>query len=341
MSSETSSIEEKKSLTGENSEQWESFTYGVSGAIVYIIIFIWILGSCLLYTTKVSRSNIIDIDSESIHHLVNANYVREFSITTEKPYVNIGKYTAQELEFFKDGPTYIESFLNYLKSFNTETMSYIHELFKNFFIINNSVITSIYNLLYGFNESLLMLFSPFIYFFIFIFYSMFYFWGLSFFQIYKLTKLIMFPIDGKTYFWSSVHPFLNFLLFPFYLFLIIFCSFGFSFITSFFSIPYFLIGLLSYKYHLSGDNVNSEGEKPTHGFFDFLISFFKYKISFVMFLISLSVFNNTTLYLNNVFIAGSVVAIIILAFMGIYNYIPDPTDTSQIEKIIKKFKKSS
>jgi hypothetical protein len=343
MSSETNSIEEKKSSTKENTENWSSFMYGVSSAITYIIIFIWILGSCLLYTTKISRSNIIPTDFVNLQTInsVNANYVREFSITTEKPYINIGKYTAQELYFLRDTPTYIEFFLNYLKSFNTEITIHIHELFKNFFIINNSVVKNIYNLLYGLNESLLMLFSPIIYFFIFIFYSTFYFWGLSFFQIYNFTKLIMFPVDGKTYFWSSIHPFLNFLLFPFYLFLIIFCSFGISFITSIFSIPYTLFGLLGYKYNLAGDTNNSEGDKPTHGFFDFLTSFFKYKISFVMILISLSVLSNTNLFLNNIYIAGSVVAIIILALMGIYNYVYDPTDTTQITKIIKKFKTTS
>ena len=60
-----------------------------------------------------------------------------------------------------------------------------------------------------------------------------------------------------------------------------------------------------------------------------------------MILISLSVLNNTNLYLNNIYTAGSVVAIIILAFTGIYNYISDSTDTSQIEKIIKKFTNAS
>jgi hypothetical protein len=340
---ETNSIEEKKSLTGEVSDNWSSFIYGVASAIISIIIFTWILGSCLLYSTKVSRSNIIPTDyiNPQTINLVNANYVREFSITTEKPYINIGKYTAQELEFFNDSPTFIEIFLNYLKSFNTETTTQIYEIFKNFFIINNSVIKTTFNLLYGLNESALMLFSPFIYLFILIFYSIFYFLGLSFFQIYKLIKFIMFPSDGKIYFWSSVHPVLNFFLFPLYLFLIFMWSFSTASFTSIFSIPYALFGLLSYKYHLTTDITDSQKEKQTYGFFNFLTSFFKYKISFVMILISLLVLSNTSLYLNNIYIAGSVAAIIILAFMGIYNYVPDPSDTSQIEKIIKKFKTTS
>ena len=339
MSAETNNIEEKKSLTEEISDNWSSFSIGLSSSIVSIIIVVWILGSCLLYTTKVFRSNIIPTDFTNIksNGFVNANYVREFSITTEKPYINIGKYTAQELEFFKDSPTFIESFLNYLKSFNTKLSEYIYELFKDFFTINNSVITNIYNLLYGFNESLLMLLSPFIYLFIFIFYSIFYFWGLSFFQIYKLTELIMFSPNGKTYFWSSIHSFLNYLLFPFYLFLIIFGSFLISFITSFFSIPYALLTPLSYKYHLTTDIVDSKKEKQTQGFLSFLLSFFKYKISFVMILISLSILSNANLYLNNILIAGSVLAIIILAFCGIYDYTTDPTDMSQVNKIITKF----
>ena len=156
----------------------------------------------------------------------------------------------------------------------------------------------------------------------------------------------MTPIDGKIYFWSSVHPFLNFLLFPIYLFLIISFSFLISFITSFFSIPYALFGSLFYKYHLSTnssgfktvDTPDSNKEKPTYGIFNFLMSFFKYKISFLMVLISFAILNNTNKHLSNVYTAGAVMAIIILAFTGIYNYVPDIDDTSQISKIIKKFK---
>ena len=147
----------------------------------------------------------------------------------------------------------------------------------------------------------------------------------------------MFSPNGKTYFWSSIHSFLNYLLFPFYLFLIIFGSFLISFITSFFSIPYALLTPLSYKYHLTTDIVDSKKEKQTQGFLSFLLSFFKYKISFVMILISLSILSNANLYLNNILIAGSVLAIIILAFCGIYDYTTDPTDMSQVNKIITKF----
>ena len=44
------------------------------------------------------------------------------------------------------------------------------------------------------------------------------------------------------------------------------------------------------------------------------------------------------MYLSNVYVAGSVVAIIILAFMGIYNSDVDLGDTTQMSRIIKKFK---
>ena len=56
-----------------------------------------------------------------------------------------------------------------------------------------------------------------------------------------------------------------------------------------------------------------------------------------MILISLSILSNANLYLNNILIAGSVLAIIILAFCGIYDYTTDPTDMSQVNKIITKF----
>jgi len=332
MSSETNSIEEKKNSPEEKNNDWEKFSYGLTGAITYIIIFVWILGTFILYTTKVHRSSIINSTNINNINAVNANYVKEFSISTKSPYINFGKYTAQELLFFKDDPTIIENFIKYLKSFNTDSITYLSELFENFFKINNLVLLNIYNLLYELNESVLMLFSPFIYLFIFIFYSMFYFWGFTFFQMYNLIKIILFPTNEKKYFWSSIHPFLNFLLFPFYLFLIIFISFGTSFISSFFTIPYVFFGPLTYKYNLSGEQGKS------HGLLYFLTSFFKYKVSFVMILISLSILNNTSSYLTNVYTAGSVVAIIILSFMGIYNYIPDPNDATQINKIIKKFK---
>jgi hypothetical protein len=342
MSSETNSIEEKKSITDESSDKWTSFIGGVSAVVVYIILFIWILGTCLLYSTKVSRSNIIPSDFTNTQttniNLVNANYVRELSISTEKPYLNIGKYTAQELQFFKDGPSFIEKFLNYLKPTDSNSsFSFLHEFFKDFFSINNSVIKIIYNTLYGLNESLLMLFSPFIYLFIFIFYSTFYFWGFFFFQIYKLIKSIIFPSgdSSNTHFWSNIHPIFNFFLFPFYLFLIILFSFFSSLFSCVFSIPYALFGLLGYNYHLTTD---TSSEKPSYGFLTLLNSFMKYKVSFVMILISLAVLSNSNAYLSGIYIAGSFIAIIILAFMGIYNYVPDPNDNSQITRIIKNFK---
>lgn len=339
MSSETNTIEEKKNNKSDTSDDWTSFISGVSAVIIYIILFIWILGTCLLYSTKVSRSNIISTNEQSPINLVNANYVRQFSITTEKPFIHIGKYTAQELEFFKDGPTYIEKLLNYLKPSDANSpTSFLHEAFKDFVSINNSVITSVYNLLYGLNENVLMFFSPIIYFFIFIFYSIFHFWGFFFFQIYKLIKSIIFENGKNTYFWSSIHPFLNFFLFPFYLFLIVMFSFFSSLFFSALSIPYALFGSLGYQYRLTTDNSSENGEKKVYGFLSMLTSFMKYKVSFVMILISLAILNNSSMFLSNIYTAGSFVAIIILAFMGIYNSEVDPLDTTQILKIIKKFK---
>jgi hypothetical protein len=328
MSSETNSIEEKKTGEEKNND-WKAFASGLTSAISYIIIFVWILGTCLLYTTKVYRSGIINTNDLNS---VNANYVKEFSISTSSPYINFGKYTAQELFFSKDDSNVIQQFIQYLKSFNTDTMTYLSEIFENFFKINHSILSNIYTSLYGLNESLIMLFSPIIYLFIFYFYIMFYFWGFAFFQIYNLIKVIFFPANGKTYAWSSIHPFLNLLLFPFYIFLILFTSFGISFLSCFFIIPYIFLSPLTYKYTLNGEKDKS------NGFLNLLTSFFKYKVSFVMILISSAILNNTSSHLSNVYTAGSVVAIIILAFMGIYNYIPDPNDITQLNKIIKKFK---
>ena len=326
MSSETNIIDEKKNNGNPSSEDWSAFIAGVIFSVAYIMIFIWILGTFLLYSTKVSRSNIIN---SSPIYPVNANYVREFTISTEKPFIHIGKYTAQQLEFFKDDTTYPERLLNYLKS--NESTLFLYDIFKEFLLINNSVITSIYNSLYGLNESILMLFSPFIYLFIIIFYSLFHFWGLFFFQMYKLIKSIIFQNGKDTYFWSNIHPSLNFFLFPFYLFLIASFSSISSTLLSIVFIPYSLFSLLTYNYYLTSDTTEK-------GFFSILFSFFKYKSSFIMVLISLAILSNSNLYLSNIYIAGSVVAIIILAFMGIYNSKVDPLDLTQTTKIIKKFK---
>jgi hypothetical protein len=330
MSSETNIIDEKKNNGNPSSEDWSAFIAGVISSVAYIIIFIWILGTCLLYSTKVSRSNIIN---SSPIYPVNANYVREFTISTEKPFIHIGKYTAQQLEFFKDDPTYPERLLNYLKS--NESTLFLYDIFKEFLLINNSVITSIYNSLYGLNESILMLFSPFIYLFIIIFYSLFHFWGLFFFQMYKLIKSIIFQNGKDTYFWSNIHPSLNFFLFPFYLFLIASFSSVSSTLLSIVFIPYSLFSLLTYNYYLTSDTTENG---KIHGLLSMIPSFFKYKSSFIMVLISLAILSNSNLYLSNIYIAGSVVAIIILAFMGIYNSQVDPLDLTQTTKIIKKFK---
>jgi hypothetical protein len=336
MSSETNTIDEKKNNGNPNDEDWSAFIAGVASVIIYIIIFIWILGTCLLYSTKVSRSNIIptELTNQAPIDLVNANYVKQFKISTEKPFIHTGKYTAQQLKFFKEGPTYVEMLLEYLKPVNSK--SFIYDIFKDFLLINNSIITSIYNSLYGLNESILMLFSPFIYLFIIIFYSLFHFWGLFFFQIYKLIKSIIFQNDKDTYFWSKIHPFLNFFLFPFYIFLIVIFSSVSSTLLSIFLIPYSLFGLLGYNYYLTSDTTEN-GENKINGFLSMLFSFMKYKSSFIMVIISLAILNNSNTHLSNIYVAGSVVAIIILAFMGIYNSELDPSDITQTTKIIKKF----
>lgn len=341
MSSETDIIEEKKNITSNSTDNWSLFTNGIISTIVYIILTVWILGTCLLYSTKVSKSNIIPTDFNNINsqpiNLVNANYVRELIISTEKPYISIGKYTAQEWEFFRDDPSILERILNYFKP-NDGNSSILYESLKKIFTINNSVVTKIYSSLYGLNESLLMVFSPFIYFFIFIFYSIFCFWGIFYYQMYGIIKLLMFSNGDKnnTYFWSNMHPVLNFILFPLYLYIAVVFSFFTSFISSLFSVPYSFLSFLGYKYHLTTDG--NSNEKPEYGFLTLLNSFMKYKVSLVMIIISLSVLSNSNMYLGNAYIAGSVLAIIILAFLGIYNYVSDPLDKSQITRIVKKFK---
>ena len=117
-SEETNSIEEKKNDSkGPTTNDWTSYSSGVIGSIVYIILFVWILGTCMLYTTKVAKSNIIpnDLSVPQSPINVNANYVREFVISTEKPYVNIGERLAQELKFIKTSKHIGEYLLDYLK----------------------------------------------------------------------------------------------------------------------------------------------------------------------------------------------------------------------------------
>jgi hypothetical protein len=114
-------------------------------------------------------------------------------------------------------------------------------------------------------------------------------------------------------------------------------SFFTSLISTAFSIPYALFGFLGYKYHLTTDVPSENNEKKSYGFLNLLSSFMKYKASFIMVIISLAILNNANSFLNNIYVVGSFVAIIILAFMGIYSSVVDPNDTTQITKIINKF----
>jgi hypothetical protein len=331
MSQEENSIEEKKNTNDDSStNDWDSYSYGVVGAIVYIFLLVWILGTFMLYTTKVAQSNILstDFSSEVRDKIVRANYVRELVISTGKPYVDIGKRTAQQLKFIKPDETLTQSILKLLNSSQktkTSNFNFFGDFLTTIFETNNLITNKIFGSLYGMNESLLMLFSPFIYFFIFIFYCIFHFYGMGIYQTYKLIKSVMFPDKEDNYFWSNIHPILNFILFPIYLFLIFIISFGLSFITCFFSIPYAFLSPLMYEYELIGTN----GEKRKSGISTFLMDFMKYKTSFIMILMSFALLNNSSLYLNSTYTAGAFIAIIILTFLGIYNYTNNPSDISQ------------
>jgi hypothetical protein len=331
MSQEENSIEEKKNTGGDSSSNdWESYSYGVVGAIVYIFLLVWILGTFMLYTTKVAQSNILSTNftSEVKDKIVKANYVREFIISNSKPYVEIGDRTTQQLKFIKPNETLTESILKFFNSngnIKTSNFNFLHDFLNTIFGTNNLITNKIFGSLYGMNESLLMLLSPFIYFFIFIFYCIFHFYGIGIYQSYKLIKSIMFPDKEDNYFWSNIHPILNFILFPIYLFLIFAGSFGLAFISCFFSIPYAFLSPLMYNYEIIGTN----GEKRKSGISTFLMDFMKYKNSFIMILMSIALLNNSGLYLNSTYAAGAFIAIIILAFLGIYNYTNDPSDISQ------------
>lgn len=317
---EINSINEKKNVDN-TKNNWNKFASGIIFTIIYIIIFVYILGSLLLYTTKIFKSGAIpnNFDNLTKHatNNVNINYVREFVISTESPFVKIGNLKSQKINVFDDG-TLIGTKINEWMKNNNFFKQFYGNILNTFFSMNNSINNYIYSSLYGLNESILMFFSIFIYFFIITFNCLFHFWGLFGIHIYYTFKYFYdgtFGTSGNSI-WSKKSTILNVVLFFCYFWLIFLGLLPFSFISSFilciFSIIYTLVSPLTYKFKVDGD-------KNEYTIFKLFTDFFKYKSSFVMVLLSLSVINNASKYLENVYVAGSIVAVIILAFLGIYN----------------------
>ena len=121
-SEETNSIDEKKNVDNMKND-WNKFASGIIFTIIYIIIYVYILGSLLLYTTKIFKSGVIPDNFENLtkHAMgdanasVNINYVREFIISTESPFVKIGNLKSQKINILNDGTligTKISEWLN-------------------------------------------------------------------------------------------------------------------------------------------------------------------------------------------------------------------------------------
>jgi hypothetical protein len=319
-SEETNSIDEKKNVDNKKND-WNKFASGIIYTIIYITIYVYILGSLLLYTTKIFKSGVIPDNFENLTNdtntNVNINYVREFIISTESPFIKIGNLKSQKINILNDETligTKISEWLNNDNFFK----QFYGNILNTFFSINNSISKYIYSSLYGLNESVLMFFSIFIYFFIIVFNCLFHFWGLFGIHIYYAFKYFYdgtFGTSGNSI-WSKKSTVLNVVLFFCYFWLIFFGLLPFcgisSFILCIFSIIYTLVSPLTYKFKIDGD-------KTEHTIFKLFTDFFKYKSTFVMVLLSLSVINNASQYLESVYVAGSIVAVIILAFLGIYN----------------------
>jgi len=132
-------------------------------------------------------------------------------------------------------------------------------------------------------------------------------------------------MELKKTIWSNSSKILNFFLFFFYFWLLFFVIFPLCFFSSFilfiFSLFYCAFPALFYKFKYKNGEQSEE-----NGIAKLFLDFFKYKTSFIMILLSLGIINSSSKNLESVYVAGSIISVIILAFLGIYN-----TDTSDFD----------
>jgi len=190
---ENNSIDEKKNKENVNNN-WEKFGKDIATNIANIIILVYIIGTLLLYTTKVYQSGIVPNNflnsSQSTLKSAELNYVKKFIISTQRPFVEIGDKFSQKVNFIEE-TSFIKTIVDeYSKDDKNILKKFYGKVFESFLSLINSINNSIFKSLGGFNESLLMFFSSIICFFIFIFYFILNFWASLFFHIRHLFEIL-------------------------------------------------------------------------------------------------------------------------------------------------------
>jgi len=329
---ENNSINEKKNKENINNN-WEKFGKDIATNIANIIILVYIFGTLLLYTTKVYQSGIISNNflnsTQSAQKNSELNYIRKFIISTQSPFIEIGDKFSQKVNFIEE-KSFIKVIIDeYLKDDKNILKKFYGKVFDSFLSLINSINNLIFKSLGGLNESLLMFFSSIICFVIFIFYFILNFWASLFFHVRHLFEIlydVLFNQNGtKKTIWSNSSKILNFFLFFFYLWLLFFVIFPLCFFSSFvlfiFSLFYCAFPALFYKFKYKNGDMQEE-----NGIAKLFLDFFKYKTSFIMILLSLGIINSASKNLESIYVAGSIISIIILSFLGIYN-----TDTNELD----------
>lgn len=334
---ETSLIDEKK--TGENGdieEKWKDFSTAMATSVATII-YITLLGSFFLYSTKVARSNIIptNFDTSPKSVPVNMNFYRDFEISfSNENIINIGGLRAQSANFV-DGNNYIKYILELLESKGLFA-TYLHNLIKSFLQLNNSVTNNYFKFFYEMNESVTILLGGIIYIFLFLFYIAFHFLSLGLFNAYYLFELInnreLYASDKiDNWFIKFVINFSLTCIYYFWGIIGVFIGFGLSSMVCVFTAIYSLFSPLSYSYSL--------GDKKKHGILTFLFDLFSYKKLFFMTMISLAIIKNAGSKLGTNYGVGAFLAVIILLLMGVYNDIIK--DDSTLKKDIFTYESTS
>jgi hypothetical protein len=303
----------------EKKPNWANFGIGL-GIIFAFIIIIMLFGSLFLYTIKVGASNILPTDinidkiSEQIPKKVDANVLREFSFFGLNIF-NPLKTTSQKLTFnnintpFKNialwlGPGFFGSLIDKMLSFN------------------DLLLNSLSGFLNGWNESILILMSGFMYPFIVGIYFIFNWFFLFIDQFIEFAGLL------SNTFW--LHPILAYVIEVLICIPLIAIFSIIASVVSIFTVLYslFIVPFGYATYNIQGDSRNNTFRR-------FFTDAFKYKTTFMTVLFLLMSFGNVQTSLGFTYAAiYAFVAFISIYVFGILQTTINLDDDSQTAGLI-------
>lgn len=328
---DTNTIDEKKNNTS-NEKQNKIYPFLINYLIFtigFIIIFIFVLGSVGLYTTKVAQSNILpdninlapfttlkrNVENIDIDINVVKPWFQFFSSNTDETISQkIDFNSAEYLESFED------SFLETLKSYANpqagifaNSALYYSKVYDSIVATNFSVINTIFYYLSFLPESVIMLlYSIFSFPLFFIVYGLSYVWTF-FFHLINLPQFFRAASENNKYNWEPDNKISFLRIIPLILFWFNFIGAIISACVSpiFFTLYAFLSPLF-----ISANLIIEPSKKKKYSLFNLIIDSFNYKSKFFLDLATIgliiSIFKNFTLN----FALAIIPALIILYIIG-------------------------